>query len=255
MLIAKPITIRPADDEPSNDTATRRHFLVGTSSALALALLTSRGPAFALSLRDLTQTDASSGVRAALERGADVAVQLLGRQDGFWNNDRVRIPLPEWVAKAERALKLVGRGKDVDDLKLGINRAAEQAVPQARKLLSDSVRSMSIQDAKTILTGGDDSVTRFFRDKTAAPLQAKFLPIVTGVTERIGLARQYNELAGRIEKSGMVQLKPEQRRVEQHVTVKALDGLYFMIAEEERKIRRDPVGTGSDILRRVFGAR
>lgn len=238
-----------------SEAVTRRRLVVGATGALALSLLMPGGAAFAVSLRDLTQADASSGVRTALERGADVAVQLLGRQDGFWNNDRVRIPLPEWVAKAERGLKLIGRGKDVDDLKLGINRAAEQAVPQARKLLSDAVRSMSIQDAKTILTGGDDSVTRFFRDKTATPLQAKFVPIVTGVTERIGLARQYNELAGRIEKSGLVQLKPEQRRVEQHVTVKALDGLYFMIAEEERKIRRDPIGTGSDILRRVFGAR
>lgn len=242
-------------DTLENDLVTRRRLLVGATGALALALLMPRRAAFAVSLRDLTQADASSGVRTALERGADVAVQLLGRQDGFWSNDRVRIPLPEWVAKAERGLKLIGRGKDVDDLKLGINRAAEQAVPQARKLLSEAVRGMSIQDAKAILTGGDDSVTRFFRDKTATPLQAKFLPIVTGVTERIGLARQYNELAGRIEKSGLVQLKPEQRRVEQHVTVKALDGLYFMIAEEERKIRRDPIGTGSDILRRVFGAR
>lgn len=255
MLIANSIMNPGTDDQTPTDSFTRRHFLVGTSGAFGLALLTARVPALALSLRDLTQADASSGVRTALERGAEVALQLLGRQDGFWSNDRVRIPLPEWVAKAERALKLIGRGKDVDDLKLGINRAAEQAVPQARKLLSEAVRGMSIQDAKAILTGGDDSVTRFFRDKTAAPLQAKFLPIVTGVTERIGLARQYNELAGRIEKSGVMQLKPEQRRVEQHVTVKALDGLYFMIAEEERKIRRDPVGTGSDILRRVFGAR
>jgi hypothetical protein len=250
-----PSLYRDVYDEPSILAVKRRHVLCGATSALALALLMPRGSALAMSLRDLTQADASSGVRTALERGADVAVRLLGRQDGFWSNDRVRIPLPEWVAKAERGLKLIGRGKDVDDLKLGINRAAEQAVPQARKLLSDAVRGMSIQDAKGILTGGDDSVTRFFRDKTAVPLQAKFLPIVTGVTERIGLARQYNELAGRIEKSGLVQLKPEQRRVEQHVTVKALDGLYFMIAEEERKIRRDPVGTGSDILRRVFGAR
>jgi hypothetical protein len=148
----------------------RRQFLAFGTVLVALSALGLHRPTVALSLRDLTQADASSGVRAALERGADVAVQLLGRQDGFWGNDRVRIPLPEWVAKAERGLKLIGRSKDVDDLKLGVNRAAEQAVPQARKLLSDAVRSMSLQDAKSIITGGDDSVTRFFRDKTAVPL-------------------------------------------------------------------------------------
>jgi hypothetical protein len=111
-----------------------------------------------------------------------------------------------------------------------------------------------VQDAKSILTGGDNSVTKFFKDKTQAPLNEKFLPIVTGVTNKIGLANQYNQLAGQIEKTGLVQLKPEQRKVETHVTTKALDGLYFMIGEEEKKIRKDPVSAGSDILRRVFGA-
>jgi hypothetical protein len=208
----------------------------------------------ALSLADLSQKDAGAGVRAALEKGADVAVQLLGKQDGFWGNDRVRIPLPEWIGKAERGLKLIGKGGDVDALKLGINRAAEQAVPQAKKLLSDAVKSMSVQDAKLILTGGENSVTQFFREKTSVALTQKFLPIVTSVTERSGLAKQYNALAAQIEQSGLVRLKPEQRRVETHVTNRALDGLFFMIGEQEKKIRQDPVGTGSDILRRVFGS-
>ncbi len=113
---------------------------------------------------------------------------------------------------------------------------------------------MSAQDAKAILSGGENSVTRFFQDKTQAPLNEKFLPIVTAVTTRIGLATQYNALAEQVQKTGFVKLKPEQARVETHVTAEALDGIYFMIGEEEKKIRSDPLGTGSDILKKVFGA-
>lgn len=236
----------------------RRIWLVRATLAMA-AIVAANGarPAFALSITDLagvSNADAGLGVKTALQQGAEIAVSLLGKQDGFWGNDLVRIPLPEWIGKTEKALKLLGRGKDIDDLKLGVNRAAEQAVPQAKTLLVNAVNGMSVQDAKGILTGGDNSVTNFFRDKTKAPLGEKFLPIVTQVTDRIGLARQYNEFAGRAQKTGLVQLKPEQAKVETHVTSKALDGLYLMIGEQEKKIRRDPVGTGSDILRRVFGA-
>ncbi|MFO0464769.1 MAG: DUF4197 domain-containing protein [Burkholderiales bacterium] len=116
------------------------------------------------------------------------------------------------------------------------------------------MKSMTLQDAKAILSGGDNSVTDFFKGKTEKPLNDKFLPVVRVVTDRIGLAKQYNALAGQVEQTGLVKLKPEQRKVETHVTAKALDGLYYMIGEEEKKIRKDPVAAGSDILRRVFGA-
>ena len=227
---------------------TRRALIIGT--LLAAAWVTR--DAHALSLADLTQKDASAGVKAALEKGATVAVELLGRTDGFWGNDKVRIPLPDWLKKAEGALKLVGRGKDIDELKLGVNRAAEQAVPEAKTLLVSAVRNMSVQDAKGILTGGDDSVTKFFAAKTREPLTGKFLPIVTKVTEKIGLANQYNALAAKGQQLGLV--RGDQAKVERHVTAKALDGLYFMIGEEEKKIRSDPIGTGSEILKKVFGA-
>ncbi len=236
----------------------RRENLVSVAILAALALTAGAAkPAWAISvssLADLSQKDAGAGVRSALEKGANIAVQLLGRQDGFWGNDKVRIALPEWIGKAERALKMLGRGRDIDDLKLGINRAAEQAVPQAKKLLTDAVKSMTVQDAKKILTGGDNSVTLFFKDKTQTALNTKFLPIVAGVTNKIGLAKQYNDVAAQVEQTGLVRLKPEQRKVETHVTTKALDGLYYMIGEEEKKMRQDPVGTGSDLLRRVFGS-
>jgi hypothetical protein len=191
-------------------------------------------------------------VRAALERGAGVAVDELGKNDGFWGNDRVRIPLPEWLQKGEGALKMVGRGKDVDDLHVGMNRAAEQAVPAARPLLLDAVHKMTVQDAKGILTGGDDSVTRFFADHTRAPLHDRFLPIVSGVTQKIGLARRYDDLVAKAESFHLV--SGSDAKIEPYVTGKGLDGLFLMIGDEEKKIRADPVGTGSAILKKVFGA-
>jgi len=229
---------------------TARRALLGAGTGAALLVIARPGRAQGLAA--LTQRDASAGVRAALERGANVAVDLLGRTDGFWGNDLVRIPLPDWLARAESTLKLLGRGRDVEELRVGVNRAAEQAVPEARTLLVNAVKGMSVQDAKGILTGGENSVTSFFAEKTRKPLGGKFLPIVTRVTDRIGLARQYNQLAAQGQTLGVV--KPEQAKIEHYVTGKALDGLYLIIGEEEKKIRQDPVGAGSDILKKVFGA-
>ncbi len=223
-----------------------------TLCAAALMVSLPQGRAHAFSLSDLSQKDAGSGVKAALQKGAEVAVALLGKQDGFWANDKVRIPLPQWLDKAQSVLKMMGRGKAIDQLKLGVNRAAEQAVPEAKILLVNAVKSMTVEDAKGILPGGDNSVTQFFKGKTEKPIGEKFLPIVTKVTDRIGLAKQNNQLAGQGEKLGLI--KGDQAKVERHVTAKALDGLYFMIDEEEKKIRQDPIGTGSDILKKVFGA-
>lgn len=217
-----------------------------------LLLLTACAQARAQGLAALTQKDAAAGVRAALERGAHIAVDLLGRTDGFWGNDLVRIPLPDWIKRGESALKLLGRGRDVEEMRVGINRAAEQAVPEARTLLVNAVKLMSVQDAKAILSGGDNSVTTFFADRTRKPLNERFLPIVTRVTDKIGLAQQYNKLAAQGESFGVV--KSEQARVQNYVTGKALDGLYLMIGEEEKKIRQDPVAAGSEILKKVFGS-
>jgi hypothetical protein len=225
--------------------------------ALALLALATCAPGLLLTrearaqLAAISSSDASAALKTALESGAATAVQLLGQTDGFWGNDKLRIPLPDWLRRAERALKLAGKGADVDALKVGINRAAEQAVPEAKTLLTDAVRSMTVADAKAILTGGDDSVTRFFADKTRAPLTTKFLPIVTQTTEKIGLAQQYNALAdqaGRFGAGGNVV------RIENYVTDKALDGLFLVIGEEERKLRANPFGASSEIVRKVFGA-
>lgn len=201
---------------------------------------------------DLSETDAAAGVRAALERGAVSAVGLLGRTDGFLGNPKVRIPLPGVLEDAAKLLRATGQQKRVDDLVTAMNRAAEQAVPEARQLLVNAVKSMSVEDGRRILTGGDNSVTDFFAAKTREPLGVKFLPIVTKATQKVKLADKYNAVAGKVAGFGL--LKKEDANIQQYVTGKALDGLYLMIGEEERKIRRDPVGTGSAILKKVFGA-
>jgi hypothetical protein len=199
----------------------------------------------------VSSADASAGVRAALERGAASAVSLLGRPGGFLDNPKVRIPLPPVLEQASSVLKLMGQQQRVDELVTAMNRAAEAAVPEAKSLLLEAVRSMSVQDAMGIVRGGDTSVTDFFATRTRQPLGQRFLPIVTRATEKVSLAQRYNELAGKAGSMGLV--KAEDANLERHVTAKALDGLYLMIGEEERRIRKDPLGTGSAILQKVFG--
>jgi hypothetical protein len=200
----------------------------------------------------LTESDAALGVRAALERGADSAVSLLGKTGGFLDNPKVRIQLPGFLNDAAKLLKITGQQKRVDELVTAMNRAAEAAVPEARALLISAVKSMSVDDGKRILTGGDNSVTQFFEGKTRSPLSVKFLPIVTRATQKVSLADKYNAVAGKAASVGLV--GKNDANIQQYVTGKALDGLYLEIGEEERKIRQDPVGTGSAILKKVFGS-
>ncbi len=199
----------------------------------------------------LSEGDAASGIRAALERGALAAVGLLGKQDGFLGNPKVRIPLPGYLKDAAKLLKATGQGKRVDELTTAMNRAAELAVPEAKTLLVGAAKSITVEDALRIVRGGETSVTDYFAGKTRTPLGEKFLPIVTSATERVALADKYNALAAKAAGLGLV--KKQDANLQQYVTGKALDGLYLMIGEEEKKIRRDPVGTGSEILRKVFG--
>ncbi|MBT9528350.1 MAG: DUF4197 domain-containing protein [Rhizobacter sp.] len=200
----------------------------------------------------LSETDAASGIRVALERGATAAVGLLGRTDGFLGNPKVRIPLPSFLNDAARLLRATGQQKRIDALETAMNRAAEAAVPEAKALLVNAVKRMSVEDAKQVITGGDDSVTKFFADKTREPLGVKFLPIVTKATERVSLVDKYNSVARRASKLGLI--KQQDASIQAYVTEKALDGLYLMIGEEEKKIRANPVATGSAILRKVFGS-
>ena len=227
----------------------RRNF---TSALFSGAVVTAWAGAVRPASAAVTESEAASGIRAALERGASAAVQQLGRTDGFLGNPKIRIPLPGFLNDAAKLLKLTGQQHRVDELITAMNRAAEAAVPEARTLLVNAVRSMSVEDGRRILTGGDDAATRFFAEKTRTPLTARFLPIVTKATDRVALADKYNALAGKA--AGVGLLSAKDANLQQYVTGKALDGLYLTIGEEERKIRSDPVGTGSAILTKVFGS-
>lgn len=229
----------------------RRQFTTGTSGWLVLGLGIQHPAAWAALGGLLSETDASAGVKTALERGATAAVSLLGRPDGFLKNPKVVIPLPGVLKDAAQILKFSGQQKKVDELVTAMNRAAEAAVPEAQALLIEAVKSLSVADAVKIVRGNDTAVTQYFSGKTRVPLGEKFLPIVTDATEKVSLADKYNAVAGKA--SGLGLVKKEDANIQQYVTRKALDGLYWMIGEEEKKIRRDPVGTGSDILSKVFG--
>jgi Protein of unknown function (DUF4197) len=233
----------------------RRKFNQLTAGTLGSLILAAYQQAHALALGDLaniSNSDASAGLKTALEKGAIAAVALLGRTDGFLGNPKVRIPLPGYLEEASQLLKNFGQGKRIDELVTSINRAAEAAVPMGRDLLVSAVRGMNVNDAKKILTGGETSVTAFFAEKTREPLGIKFLPVVSKATEKVGLANKYNDVAGKAAGFGLV--KKEDANIQQYVTGKSLDGLYLIIGEEEKKIRQDPVGTGSAILKKVFGA-
>ena len=201
---------------------------------------------------NLSETDAATGVRSLLERGALSAIGLLGKNDGFLGNPLVRIPMPGYLQDAAKLLKAIGQQKRIDALVLAMNRAAEAAMPEAKSLLVGAVKAMSVEDALQVVRGGDNSVTEFFSSKTREPLGTTFLPIVTKATEKVSLADKYNSIAGKAASLGFV--KKEDANIQEYVTAKALDGLFLMIGEEERKIRKDPVATGSAILKKVFGA-
>ena len=201
--------------------------------------------------QSLSSSDAASGIREALERGAVAAVGLLGREGGFLDNPKVRIPLPGYLNDAAKLLKATGQGAKVDELIAAMNRAAERAVPEAKSMLVSAAKGISLQDAVGIVRGSETSVTDYFNAKTREPLAGKFLPIVTQATQKVALADKYNAVAGKA--AGLGLIKGKDANLQTYVTGKALDGLYLMIAEEEKKIRRDPVGTGSAILRKVFG--
>lgn len=233
----------------------RRQFNLATAGVFGGLVVATYQHAYAISLGDLagiSNQDASIGLKTALEKGALAAVGLLGKPDGFFGNDRVRIPLPGFLQDVAGIMKTLGQGKRIDELMLSINRAAEAAVPMGKDLLVSSVRNMNVMDAKNILTGGDTSVTSFFAEKTRIPLSGTFLPIVTKATENVGLAAKYNDFAARASGFGLV--KKEDANIQQYVTGKSLDGLYTIIGDEEKKIRQDPIGSGSAILQKVFGA-
>ena len=208
--------------------------------------------AHALTLDQISSKDAGEGLKQALGQGAGKAVDLLGKNDGFLANPKVRIPLPQSLQKVEGLMRGLGMGKYADELVTAMNRAAEAAVPEAKALLLNSLRQMSVSDAKAVLTGGDDAATQYFKRTTSAALTEKFRPIVKKAMAKVNLAEKYDQFAGRAAKFGLV--KEQDAHLEDYVTQKALDGLFLMIAEEEKEIRKNPLGAAGHLAQMVFGA-
>ena len=223
----------------------RRRFLFGIS------LLTLAPWARAGGLDAITGTEATQALRDSLEKGARAALAKLGKENGYFANPEVKIGLPKNFAKADRILRSLGQGKKVDALVLSMNRAAEAAAPQAQELVVDAVKKMTVRDAKGILTGGDDAATQYFRSTTEAQLREKLMPAIRSVTEKSGLARSYNAMSAKL--VSLAGIKSELSTVEKYVNEKALDGIYTLIAEEERAIRTNPGQYAGSLLGKVFG--
>jgi hypothetical protein len=218
-------------------------------SGLALLVISAHAAA---GLEDITHTEATRALRQALNEGSLAAVAKLGVENGYFGNPRVKIPLPPSLQRVERGLRTFGLKREADELVLAMNRAAEAAVPEAKQLLADAVKKMTVQDAKKILTGGDTAATDYFKRATQGQLTQRFLPVVKKATERVDLAQKYNAVAGQGLALGLIE--EEEASIERYVTAKTLDGLYFMIGEQEKAFRKDPVRASSEIVRRVFGA-
>lgn len=202
----------------------------------------------------VSESEIVLGLREALAQGTTRAVTQLGRSDGFWQNLAVRVPLPDSLAKGEKMLRRVGMGGRIDEFHLTLNRAAERAVPEAADLFGNAVRQMTIADARGILQGADDAATQFFRRTAGEALRARILPIVHKATQQVGVTQQYKRM---VQNYGpMLQMAGvRDTDLDAFVTAKALDGLFLVVADEEKRIRQNPVARTSEILRRVFGAR
>jgi hypothetical protein len=225
---------------------------IGKVIVTALACGVLGGAAFGLDLNSLSNADASAGLKKALDQGINQAVGKLGVTDGFLKNPQVKIDLPPKLAKAESMMRMLGVGDQLDQLVTSMNRAAEAAVPESKVLLKQALKQMSIEDAKRILSGGDDAATQYFKQVTYAPLKEKLAPIISRTTEKVKLGETYDTLAKKGVALGI--LKPEDATLQSYVTDQTLDGLFLMMAEEERAIRKDPLGQASSLLKKVFGA-
>ncbi|MEB2651973.1 DUF4197 domain-containing protein [Pseudomonas siliginis] len=219
--------------------------------AAACAGLLISANALALSLSDLSQQDATGGLKDALTQGAQIAVKQLGTPGGFSNNPEVKIELPGKLGKAASKMKAFGMGAQVEELENAMNKAAESAVTQAQPILVDAVKKMSVADAKGILSGGNDSATQYLNKSSREQIRAKFLPIVKQATDKVGVAQKYNAFAGQAAAFGVVDAKSA--NVENYVTEQALNGLFEMIGKQEETIRQNPAAAATSLAKKVFG--
>lgn len=195
----------------------------------------------------------TAGLKEALQVGTTKAVTKTGKTDGFLKNAAIKILLPPKLQNAQKTLRFVGFGPQLDELEVGMNRAAEQATPQAKQIFLNALMQMSIDDARHILSGNDTAATDFFRNKSSAQLTTAFAPIVHQALQNVGVVRQYNQLRQNA-LAGPV-LQKQNFDLDSYVVGKTLDGLFYMLGEEEKQIRKNPAAQTTALLREVFGNR
>jgi hypothetical protein len=199
---------------------------------------------------ELSEDKIIQGLKEALEIGTANAVKLVSKVNGYYGNFQIKIPLPDSVRKVEKALRAVGYGSKVDAFELSMNRAAEKAAPEAKALFTDSIKQMSFEDARKILDGRDNEATLYFEEKTRHKLTEIFKPIVHSSMSQVGVTQQYQALDAKVRSIPFTD--PLRFDLDQYVTNRSLNGLFFMLAEEERKIRQDPAARVTDLLKEVF---
>jgi hypothetical protein len=199
----------------------------------------------------VTDSRIASGLKEALQVGANNAVKLTGRPDGYFGNEAIKILLPKNLRTLERGLRAVGYGPKVDAFVLSMNRAAEAAAPAAKKIFIDAILSMSFDDARKILSGGDTAATDYFKSKTTEQLTVAFRPVVEKTMDQNSVTQQYKQLIGQAQTIPF--MKSQSLNITDYVVSQALNGLFYMLGQEERKIRKDPAARTTDLLRQVFG--
>ncbi|MBU1567335.1 MAG: DUF4197 domain-containing protein, partial [Proteobacteria bacterium] len=197
-----------------------------------------------------SQSEIVGGLKEALEIGTGNTVQALSKANGYYNNPKLKIPLPQYVQKFEKILRATGFNSQLDEFELSMNRAAEKAAPEAKALFVDAIKAMTFSDANKILKGGDNAATVYFQDKTTSKLQALFKPIIQQSMNKVGVTQSYKSV------SESIQALPFAGDyvvdLDTYVTEKSIDGLFVRLAEEESKIRNDPAARVTDLLKKVF---
>jgi hypothetical protein len=196
----------------------------------------------------------SLGLKEVLTVGLNNAVDLTGRLDGYFRNEAIKILMPPKLKPLVRGMQMIGLGKKIDEFVLSMNRAAEKAAPLARPVFANAIRTINFDDARGLLTGGDTAITDFFKKKTFDPLTVAFRPPVAEAMGQVGATRQYNDLVARFQKIPLAN-RIETVNIEEYVVGKALDGLFFVVAQEEKQMRKNPAARVTSVLRDIFGKR
>lgn len=231
------------------------------AAAITVGLLLGPSPAVAqvdkllqgLGGGTLSDAKIGSGLKEALRVGTEATISLTGKTDGYFANQAIKILLPAQLQTADKGLRMVGYGPQLDEFVVSMNRAAEAAAPGAKKIFGDAIAAMSIQDVRKIWSGGDNAATQYFKSKTSTQLTAAFKPVVDKALNQVGVTRQYKELVGRAQSIPF--MKTESLDIDRYVLGKSLDGLFVVLGEQEKQIRTNPAARTTDLLKEVFASK